>query len=640
MAGSFDALFELHGLPAESGTEHVGNAEEFDALMSGLAEVSTYRGEALLNRVLAAHPPGLPSGNRDDEFIASHPLAAAAVVELYSDIARNSSVFAPIVLGKSLETSEDVLYLLKDIRCVVQEERRCKLMWQQHIFRGFVDLSRKNRGAAAQQIVGLMKLHREARAEASRRIDVMLRRSKEARDSGQVFCLESMEDVWLVILAQQARKHSFAMESLDQFETLGAVALVEDFAAKQPGGRIDAFDFAAADVASIMLRISAREHKLGPTLLESLIDDLAANGHFSICRGYLKETKVCNQPETMRVMLHRVLSQPRALPLFFRFVNENSTTGFGYGLDLVALFTSAIASDRSNAEMTVREALALCKSQFSEDSIAVLEKAVELFWTIKLRRGELEPDHFLWFSRLCPEIQSAVIATGIYSRPNANEDAPRPTQAAAAAAIESVLVILKRNPWFVRNTLSSTHPYHSIKSHAVNLLVVGEHLMAELHASGDTSYGGAEEIALRFKNYWKSIFLTDGPPEDCPHGYNGCMFDGSCMSCGMPSKYCPSLFRLTVEIREYMARNRKNDGAVTEVSLSDASAVVESFHGGEQFPGAPEEVQEAAEMMVAEGLVQIDRRHSNWSFPGPKQPVQFVSSRNHRHSKLAMKPIT
>ena len=86
--------------------------------MSDLAEVSTYRGEALLNRVLAAHPPGLLSGDRDDEFIASHPLAAAAVVELYS--VRNSSVFAP-----------------------------------------------KNRGASAQQIVGLMKLHREARAGLS-----------------------------------------------------------------------------------------------------------------------------------------------------------------------------------------------------------------------------------------------------------------------------------------------------------------------------------------------------------------------------------------------------------------------------------------------------------------------------------------
>ena len=88
-----------------------------------------------------------------------------------------------------------------------------------------------------------------------------------------------------------------------------------------------------------------------------------------------------------------------------------------------------------------------------------------------------------------------------------------------------------------------------------------------------------------------------------------------------------------------MARNR-NDGAVTEVSLSDASTAVESFHGGVQFPGAPEEVQEAADTMVAEGLVHIDRRHLHWSFPGPKRPVQFLSSRNHRHSKLAMKPIT
>ena len=86
MAGSFGELFELHGLPKKSGTEHVCNTKKFGELMSILAEVSTFRGEALLNRVLAAHSPGLPRGNGGIEFIASQPLAAAAVVELFSDI--------------------------------------------------------------------------------------------------------------------------------------------------------------------------------------------------------------------------------------------------------------------------------------------------------------------------------------------------------------------------------------------------------------------------------------------------------------------------------------------------------------------------------------------------------------------------
>jgi hypothetical protein len=218
-----------------------------------------------------------------------------------------------------------------------------------------------------------------------------------------------------------------------------------------------------------------------------------------------------------------------------------------------------------------------------------------------------------------------------------HEQSP-PTPAATAAAIESALVLLQRNSWFVRKTQSSAHPYHSIKSHAVNLLVVGQCLTTALYNSGNASFGRREEIMARFKNYWKSIFRTDGPPVECPEGYNGCMFDGmSCMNCGMPYNYCPSLFRLSVELREYIASHR-NDGGAADVSLIDAGAVVSTFQGAHQYPGAPQEVQEAAAAMVAEGLVRIDGQ--NWSFTTPMRPVQFVSSRDYRFSKLVMKPIT
>ena len=61
-----------------------------DKLLSIIAEMSTFRGEALKNRVLAAHPPDRPSGKRDDEVIAALPLASAAIVELYTNIVQNS----------------------------------------------------------------------------------------------------------------------------------------------------------------------------------------------------------------------------------------------------------------------------------------------------------------------------------------------------------------------------------------------------------------------------------------------------------------------------------------------------------------------------------------------------------------------
>jgi hypothetical protein len=137
MPKSFDSLFEeLHGLPSGSGPLKcckprltLEEAErKLDKLMSVIAEVSTFRGEALKNRVLAAHPPN--RSDPDDESIASSPLAAAAIVELFTDIARNSPVFAPIVLGSSLETSEEVLELMKNIRSVVETVQRCRGLWQ------------------------------------------------------------------------------------------------------------------------------------------------------------------------------------------------------------------------------------------------------------------------------------------------------------------------------------------------------------------------------------------------------------------------------------------------------------------------------------------------------------------------------
>jgi hypothetical protein len=310
----------------------------------------------------------------------------------------------------------------------------------------------------------------------------------------------------------------------------------------------------------------------------------------------------------------------------------------------------ALEAPKKKSGMSIRDALACCGSEYREDTIQVLEQAVAQNLCIKMEDGDFVPDGFrspVWYRLAIPEIESAILATGLYSRragaPNANESSNQnevlQTQAATAQAIESALVNLSRHSWLVRNTWNSRHPFARVKNIAVHLLVVGEHLAAAVQRAGEADFGGAAAIAARSRNHWKSIFKTDGPPEDCVEGYHGCDYDGSCFSCGMPREYCPSLFRLRVEIREFMARMR-NDGAideVEEVAPYDATAVVTTIRGGHQYPDAPSTVQEAAAAMVAAGLLQKNR--FSWSFTGSKRPVRF-SCPDLRTVVLEMRPIT
>ncbi len=213
------------------------------------------------------------------------------------------------------------------------------------------------------------------------------------------------------------------------------------------------------------------------------------------------------------------------------------------------------------------------------------------------------------------------------------------TRTAVAEAIESALLCLGKHSWFVRKTLNSRHPFVRVKSAAVHLLVVGQHLAAAAQIAGEADFGGAEAIVARYRNHWKSVFKTDGPPDDCPQGYLGCDYDGSCMHCGMPMLYCPSLFRLRVEIREFMARNR-NDRDIEEVPEIDvraATAVVTHIQGGFQYPDAPPDVQEAARAMISAGVLQ--RNRFSWSFTGPKRPVDFTSP-DGEEAVLTMRPVT
>ncbi len=104
-------------------------------------------------------------------------------------------------------------------------------------------------------------------------------------------------------------------------------------------------------------------------------------------------------------------------------------------------------------------------------------------------------------------------------------------------------------------------------------------------------------------------------------------------------RYCPSLFRVRVELREFMARNR-NDGAIEEVAEVDvnaACAVVSEFQGAYQYPEAPPDVQNAARAMVAAGLVKA--KGLSWGFTGPARRVCFTCVGG-SDVALAMRPIT
>lgn len=703
MPKSFDSLFEeLHGLPSGSGPLECCKPrlsleeaqQKLDKLMSIIAGISTFRGQALKNRVLAAHPPNRPG----DEKIASSPLAAAAIVELYTDIARHSPVFAPIVLGSSLETSEEVLELMTDVRSVVEKEQRCSLLWQHNVFKGFVKLSR-DRSDVAQSLVQKLTQSRDARAQLSRRIEMLLIHARAAQKSGQAFCLQSIEDVWSVVLAQQAAKHELPIECLSEIKSLGAIGLVEAFAAKQPDGRIDAVSFAAADGAALMNNVVMRSRRSETSMLLSFMYDVARLGDSTHATSD-------DQPSVIST-LHKLLSCPNVLPLLFRFFKHGIDE---YGFPLTSLFRSATGYAHHSAapQVPIREALALCNVEFREDAITVLEDAVSCSWSVKLRGQDVVPDAFsspMWYRKVMPEIRAAIVATGLYvaaapapantadsanlpyipqspaynpqppaynpqspaynpaaplhpdppshsqlptadaatahltGAADANENQRPSTPAAIAEAIERALVTLSRHSWFVRETLNSMHPFTRIKGIAIRLLVLGEHLASAAQSAGQADFGGAEAIKARFRSHWRSIFRLEGPPQECPQGYNCCDFDASCMSCGMPRKYCPSLFRLRVEIREFMARNR-NDGAIEEVAEVDvdaASAVASEFQGAYQYPEAPPDVQNAARAMVAAGLVKAKRL--SWGFTGPGRPVCFICSGDNNVT-LSMRPIT
>jgi hypothetical protein len=495
---------------------------------------------------------------------------------------------------------------------------------------------------------------REARVKSSQRIQTLLHEARLARNSGEQFCLQSVEDVWSVILAQHAREHDLPFDNLEETDLLGANKLVEAFAAGQPGGCINAFDFAAADGAAVMSKIWTKAKYTGEmNALSMFMIDL------TIERRALDTGSAGSDEPGIEDALRKLLPCPRALPLLLRFLSEGEEF-FSHNFPWTRFFRAALGqvpveSDVDDADvhtvhnvaggMPVRDALSLCSAQFDEASISTLEQAVAENLEVTFDMEEFVPYGFMspgWYRKVLPDIQTAIVATGLYERrgSNANEIKQRPTsQADVAEAIERALVILSRHSWFVRHTYNSRHPFSRVKDIAVHLLVLGLHLATAAQSAGEADFGGAAAITTRFNNYWKSIFKTDGPPDDCPQGFLGSSYDGSCMMCGMPRELCPSLYRLRVEIREFMARSR-NDGSVQEVAevdLYSATAVVTTIQGGMQYPEAPPEVQEAANAMVAAGMVQ--RKGNKWKFTGPKRPVCFTCP-DGGDVVAAMAPIT
>jgi hypothetical protein len=384
------------------------------------------------------------------------------------------------VLGLSLETTEEVLECFRGIRYVVEKEQHCSGLWHHSVFKGFVKLS-KDPNEQAQRLVHEIISRREARVKLSQRIQTLLHEARLARNSGKQFCLQSVEDIWTVILAQHAREHNLHIDTLEQMELLDATKLVEDFAARQPGRCINAFDFAAADGAAVMSKIWIKTEYSGEmNVLRLFMINLAIRGQASDTRS-----AGSNEPG-IEDALRKLLPCPRALPLVLRFKNEG-TNFFSYNFPWTSFFRAALgrvtvgSDDNDDVEaskvpnmacgMSIRDALSLCSTQLDEASISTLEQAVAENLQVSFEMEEFVPYGFGspgWYSKVLPDIQTAIVATGLYARrgsnanesgSNANEIQQRPTtQAEVAEAIERALVILSRHSWFVRDTFNSRHP--------------------------------------------------------------------------------------------------------------------------------------------------------------------------------------
>jgi hypothetical protein len=135
---------------------------------------------------------------------------------------------------------------------------------------------------------------------------------------------------------------------------------------------------------------------------------------------------------------------------------------------------------------------------------------------------------------------------------------------------------------------------------------------------------GEDEAAAaseRLRGLWKALFRKDGPPELCPDGYYGSMFDSACMRCHMPLQYCPSIVRLRAELDGWITAQ----GRQTAVTLWDAAAAAAYFQG----PGSrPEgDVGEAVDALVAAGLLRKDGSGAvPWHFSGGAEEVRVAFS--------------
>ena len=267
----------------------------------------------------------------------------------------------------------------------------CNSLVRYSVFKGFVKLSR-DRSDVAQTLVQKITQSRDARGQLCRRLDTLLNHARAAQGAGQAFCLQSVEDVWSVVVAQLAAKQGMTMECLSEIESLGAIGLVEAFAAKQPEGRIDAVSFAAAEGAALMNNVVIRSHHSETSLLLSFMHNVARLGDSS-------RRKSDDQPSIISTLL-KLLSGPTVLPLLFRFFNHGTGE---YGFPVTSLFRSATGHCGlpGASKVPIRDALALCNAEFREDSITVLEHAVSCNLSVQMRGGAVVPDGFMspeWYA--------------------------------------------------------------------------------------------------------------------------------------------------------------------------------------------------------------------------------------------------
>ena len=603
MADPFEPMLAQE-LPEGSGLDCIvfgydqSRQAEFEALLRKVEAVCTFRGHALERRVLAAHPPKLPSGCRDDAIISAQPLASAALLSLYTDICRQHPLFAPLVLGRDCSTPAQILALLTDVRSAVEGAERCSMMWARHVFAGFVKLSAHGdpTGAVQATVEAL-----QARAEVEvRRVALLAGHASlaAAAAAGAPVKLTDVEDFGTALLT--------ALGAGDDGAELAALrCAVEALAAAQPGQALCAEAFACSR---------------GVALLAVTPHSASAPREGSALAALVKRS--CRRGEEgLGLLLHRALAPPRALALLFGPLKGQCSDEF------IPVLWKAYegvgeAKDAAAVVAALQQTPPRGMDPLPPRALRVLQRALSERLPLRLGpRGLPFPDAFRdaqWFSGPAAEVRLAIYRTGVFEVPQslAQEVGGAPASAQETlAAIEACLSVMAEHWWMLQETMHSRHPFKQARSIAIDLLAMGAAL-----AGSPRLQGGPAGVAQRFLGHWDAVLgMPQGPPPLCADGYEGCVYDSRCRRCGMPAELCPSLHRLRSELALKMA-GMGVPAQDCSVSVRDAGQAAGFFQGPVFLEEGP--IRSAVQGLKEEGALLKEGGGSvPWHFAGEPRPV-------------------